>query len=120
MNYEYRPLYRQRRFAFDLNFYSQFILSRKNGLNESMNYDRTGVEQGRSNFHGLSRYMKAADFNLPPASMLKLQRNNNSRRRICRHALFEVTSLYSFCTFMISLVYLSDLRHSGILILTDY
>lgn len=40
MNYEYTSLYRPRLFSFDLNFYSQFILSWKNGSNESMNYDR--------------------------------------------------------------------------------
>lgn len=40
MNYEYTSLYRARLFSFDLNFYSQFILSWKNGSNESMNYDR--------------------------------------------------------------------------------
>lgn len=65
MNYEYTWLYRPRLFSFDLNFYSQFIPSRKNQPNEPMNYDRAQDEQGRWNFHALSRATEPADFNLP-------------------------------------------------------
>lgn len=84
MNYEYAWLYRPRLFSFDLNFYSQFIPSRKNQPNEPMNYDRARDEQGRWNFHALSRATEPADFNLlraPPVPRALLLRIHDAHER---------------------------------------